>query len=168
MFEASNTDLGAEYRINKQFKLGAQIRYSYDRKKELDLTHDLRYSVDFKYRLKITKELKLDYRLRYQNKYIDLFEFVDEHKQKAHLRHRLELGYKIKNATVYASTELFREYVYFKKPAYNNLRFMLGTDFKTTYGKLGFALGYEYELNDPYPFEFFFLKLSYTLKLNNE
>jgi hypothetical protein len=162
------SDVGAQYSMNKRFKLAACLRYAYDRKKDLTLTHDMRYNLDLTYQTKSFFNMKLAYRLRYQNRYINLFTFVDEQTKKMHLRHQLEWQYTLKKYKIYANAELFRAYEYYKQPAFETLRITLGNEFDIAAGELDLGVGYERELNAANPLNFYFFKMNYTFKLKHD
>ena len=162
------SDIGLEYRINQAFKLGAGLRYSYDRKKDYNFTNDIRYNLDFKFKHELTKRFSFHYRLRYQHSYINLFTFVPEIERRSNLRNRIKLQYESKKHELYFSTELFREFVIYEKPEFNGLRFVLGDNFETGLGEFKFGLAYERELNEEYPLNFFFLKLNYFFDLKRD
>lgn len=156
------SELGAHYKINNAFKIGGNLRYAYDRKGDYRFTHDIRYNIDFKYKLELSKAAQLEYRFRYQNNFVDLFTYYDEHTRKAHTRNRIELQYELKKHELSFSTEIFRKYVLYRKPTYNMLRFSLGDQLKTPLGKIEYSLNYARELNTKYPMNFFFISMGYT------
>jgi long-subunit fatty acid transport protein len=166
--QKSISDIGVTYQINKQFKLGAGLRYSYDRKKDYTFTNDIRYNVDFKFKYKLIKHLSLRYRLRFQHNYINLFTFTPDIEEKSNLRNRIRLQYTLKQHAIYFGVELFREFVVYKKPAFNNLRLDIGDRVKTRFGEFKYGLAYERELNEEHPLNFFFLKLNYTFKFRHD
>ena len=47
-----NTDLGVQYKINKNFKLATNIRYSYNLRKLNLYSHDLRMNYDLGLKIK--------------------------------------------------------------------------------------------------------------------
>jgi hypothetical protein len=161
------TDIGVRYKINDQFKLGAGIRYAHARKGDNLFTDDIRYNLDFMYRLELSKKLDLKYRFRFQNNYINLSSYYDEFTRKANARNQVELQYERGIHTYYWNVELFREFVIYRRPYFNNLRMSIGDQVKTRLGVVDCFIGYARELNDPYPLNFFFLKIGYTFKFKH-
>jgi hypothetical protein len=162
------TDIGMRYKINDQFKLGANVRYAYARKKDYTFTNDIRYNLDFMYRLKLSKKLDLKYRFRFQNNFINLSSYYDEITRKSNARNQLELQYERGQHTFYANAELFREFMIYRRPSFNAIRICVGDQLKTGPGVVDYSFGYRRELNDPYPLNFFFVKLDYTFKLKKK
>ncbi len=166
--QKSITDLGLTYRINKQFSLGAGLRYSYDRKKDNEFTNDIRYNIDFKFKHKLTKHFNLYYRFRYQYNYINLFTYISDVDKKSNMRNRIKIQYSLKKHDIYFTTELFRKYVVYKKPSFNNLRITIGDQLKTERGDFKYGLAFERELDEEHPLNFFFLKLNYTFNFKHD
>jgi len=160
-------DFGGLYRVNKNFKLGGNIRYTYNAKRWKENEHHFRYNLDLKYRGRLSYRWRVLYRLRYQYEYAGLL--VDDVSLKVHysnIRNKLLFEYDLnKNNDVYLSGELFRLSLSYKDPFFNKIRFYLGDKFQTRIGKINIALGYEQELNNSYPLSFFFLKTVYTIRL---
>lgn len=166
--QKSITDLGLNYRINKQFKLGASIRYKYGRKKDYTFTNDIRYNVDFGFKSKLTKQLNFYYRFRFQHSYINLFTYLPDVDEKSNARNRIKLEYSHNKHAYFIAAELFREYAVYKTPEFNNLRLTIGDKLETKLGDFKYGIGYEKELNKEHSLDFFFLKLNYTFKLKHE
>lgn len=159
-----DTDLGLDYRINKNFDLNFGVRYAYAREKDRSFAQDFRYNIDFKVRLKKIKKITFDYRFRYQTTYENLFGY-DLDDTKLNFRNRLKVSYDLGEHELYFSSELFREYIVFKKPYFNKFRLNLGDKVNLFKGKLNYALSLEQELNDENPLTFVFLQLYYSFKL---
>lgn len=158
-------DLEVDYRINKNFKLGAGGRYDYARKNDFTFTNDIRYSLDIEYKTNFSEKFEFKYRMRYQHKYINLFTFNPEVEENSNFRNRLKMSYNFTKHSLYFSAELFRKYEYYQKPKFNNLRISLGDEFKIFKSEIDIAIAYERQLNNPYPLNFFFLNLGYCFKL---
>lgn len=60
-------DFGGKYKLNKNFKLGSNLRYTYNRKRTKDAENNYRYNFDLLYKSKFLPKLNLTYRLRYQH-----------------------------------------------------------------------------------------------------
>jgi hypothetical protein len=161
------SDIDVTYRINDQFKLGAGVRYAHARKKDNLFTDDIRYNLDFMYRLKLGENLDLKYRFRFQNNFINLSSYYDEFTRKAHARNLVELQYEREIHTFYCNAELFREFIIYRRPYFNALRMGIGDQLKIKSGAVDYSINYARELNDPYPLNFFFLKLGYTFKFKH-
>jgi hypothetical protein len=160
-------DFGSKYKMNKNFKLGANIRYIYNKKRWNETENNSRYNLDLNYKGNISTKLKLYYRLRYQK---DITNVLSETQMTnvnfSSIRNRIKIGYKInKNNRLYFSGEIFRSMEIFKSPYFNKTRFYLGNVIKTKIGDFNCSFGYEQEINTDYPLSFFFLKTVYTLKL---
>jgi len=162
--KTSITDLELGYRINRQFKLGTGLRYAYSRKSDYTFTNDIRYNVDFKYKLKLKKGLYLNYRFRFQQNHINLFTYISDLKKKSNARNRLHIEYVLNKHSLFFATELFREYITYKKPRFNNVRLSIGDKVKTKLGNIKYGLLFEHELNREHPLNLFILKFNYTFK----
>jgi hypothetical protein len=162
------SDLGVRYSINNQFKLGFNLRYAYAIKKEGVYTNDIRYNLDFMYKLKLSKHLDLKYRFRFQNNFINRSSYYEEFTRKSHARNQVELDYEVKKHTYYFTAELFREYVIYRRPHFDNLRMSIGDQIKGKLGVFDYSICYELELNDSHPLNFFFLRFDYTFKFKHK
>jgi len=159
------SDLGLDYKINKRFELGANLRYYMDKRLDKTIAQNWRYNVDFKYKKKLLKRTKLNYRLRFQSVYEDPFAVVSQG-VKSNLRNLVGISYKINDRNrAEFDVELFRSIIAYRKPYFNKLRLSLGNKFDTSIGKIGVAFNYERELNSDYPFNFFFFSINHNLKL---
>jgi hypothetical protein len=160
-------DFGGKYTLNKNFRLGANVRYIYDAKRWKDAENNFRYNFDLHYNGNISAKLKLFYRVRYQKEFVELFaDHLTPYDYYSGIRHKLKMRYNLnKKNKLFISGELFRLMETFKTPFYNKLRFEFGNEMKTGIGIFNFAFGYEQEINTNYPLSFFYLKTIYTLKL---
>ncbi len=159
------TDFGLVYEIDKNFKLGGNLRYSLNKKNDGDFSHDFRYNLDLRFKSKLSKRVKFKYRLRFQSTYQNFF-LKENDGLKSNFRNRIRLDYKLnKKHTFYISSELFREVIAFKKPNFNQLRMLIGDKFKTSIGKFDCSLAYERELGSENPLNFFFARVYYTFKI---
>lgn len=158
------TDVGLDYKINKNFGIGGGLRYYLERENDKTLSQDWRYNLDFKYKRKIGSGFKIKYRLRYQNVYEGLFEAIYQG-SKANVRNKLSLDYKVnKKHTIYVGAELFRKIENYRQPFFNQSRFEIGNEISNSIGKLDLSFCYERELNSNYPLNFFFGRINYTFK----
>ena len=160
-------DFGGKYTLNKNFKLGANLRYTYNAKRLQDSENNYRYNLDLKFKSKLITDLKLHYRLRYQHEYVNLFsEYQPTNNNYSGVRNKVLIQYAAnKQNEVFFSVELFRLIQTFRKPYFNKIRFYIGDNVKSERGRFNYSLGYEQELNSIDPLSFFFLKTIYTLKL---
>jgi len=160
-------DLGGKYKINKNFRLGANLRYTYNAKRWKETENNYRYNFDLRYKGRIMENLNLHYRLRYQHEYVNTFsEYLKTNIHHSNIRHRAKAEYKInKLHTSYFSAELFRLMEPFIEPYWNKVRFFIGDEIASRIGEFDVSFGYELETNTKYPLSFFFIKTKYTLKL---
>lgn len=161
-------DLGGKYKMNKNFKLGANLRFVHNQKRTKEAENNLRYNLDLNYNGEISKKLKFYYRLRYQQTFVNFFSSHQSNTnvKKSSVRHKTSIQHKInKKNKVYFSGELFRLIEQFREPYFNKVRFYIGDKFKSKIGKFNCALGYEQEINTDNPLSFFFIKTIFTLKL---
>lgn len=164
LIEKSISEVGIEYKINKQFKLGGNLRYSYDRGKDMDFSNDFRFNADLKFKRKFGDFFTFKYRLRYQETYEHFFEAVSEGVV-ANFRNKLAIERKLEKHTVYFCGEIFRERVIYKKAYFNKLRLAIGDRLETGLGQFQYALTYERELSSIYPLNFLFLRVNYLFKM---
>jgi len=159
------TDIGLEYKINKNFKLGGNVRYFLNKRSDKTISQDWRYNLDLKFKGKLSTKFKVKYRLRFQSNYKDLPAVIYEG-VKSNLRNKIAINYDVNEYNlVYFSSELFREIVAYRKPYFNKMRLLVGDKVKTKLGEFDVSLGYERELNSQYPLNYFFARIYYTFKL---
>lgn len=158
------SEIGLGYKINKNFALEANGRYTKNYKYSEPTQNDYRYNFDLRYDGKLSSDFKLYYRLRYQKEFYGNSvgnQFL--HYYETAFRHRIKLGWiKNKPHTIYSSVEIFRLTKKTREPFYSKYRLWLGDDFKLNPGKLDAALGIEHQLNDENPYTYYLLKLKYS------
>lgn len=159
--------VGGKYKMNKNFKLGANLRYTYNAKRWKEAENNYRYNLDLKYKAALSRKIRLYYRLRYQQEFVNLFsEYPTKNIHYSGLRNKIKIRYTLnKKNRLYVSQEFFRRKEIFKNPYFNKMRFYLGDEIKTKIGILSCSFGYEQEINADYPLSFLFLRVAYTLKL---
>ena len=166
-------DIGLKYPINKEFNLGANIRYIYNNKRVKEKENNFRYNLDITYKKKLTQKIKIYYRLRYQKEYINhyrniYYRLTGISNQKIYssvVRNKLKIKFKLtKKNTFYTSAELFRLIENFRDPYFNKIRFNIGEETKSKIGKFDFSLGFEKELHSDFPYSFLFFKMIYSIK----
>ena len=160
-------ELGGGYKLNKQFKLGVNMRNSYNKSRSGKIRNNNRFDLSLRYKKKLSKSFKLYYQLKFQQNFIDLLNsYTSQGYYTTTFRNKLLLKFKMseKNKT-YFSSELFRLSVPAKPAYFSNIRFLLGNKkrFKKTTFDLSF--GYERELNSEAPLSFFFTRLIFSLNL---
>jgi len=177
------TDLGANYKISKGFKVGFgyRILQSGSIKNGFDKQH--RLNLDMMYKQKLDR-LVLAYRLRYTNKNVRGITVANGDFNKHKFRLRVKAAYNIKNWKLdpYVSGELFYSKGYetvnfieeitegYAVSAFQKYRITIGTKYKT--GKVG-TLGMFYRIERQfasYPFAYNattwnIFGLNYTFKL---
>lgn len=160
-------DFGSKYKINKNFKLGANIRYIHNVKRWTVAENNYRYNLDLLYKGKLSNKLKIYYRLRYQKEYVNLLsEYEEINIHSSSIRNRIKAQFRANKINkLFISAELHRLIEMFKEPYFNLIRFHIGDNIKTKIGEFNCSIGYTQEINTNYPLSFFFLKTIYTLKL---
>lgn len=162
------TNLGVSYKVNKHFKLSGAGRYYLNKEKDNLLSQNWRYNLSFNLKFKLNKKFKLKYRARVQTKYQFSLENVYQGRA-SNFRNRITIDYKLnKKNHIYFGTELFREFVFYRKPYFNKIRLILGDKLSHNLGDFNYFIGYERELNTEHPFNYTFLGIYYTFKLKNE
>ena len=160
------TDLGLEYRINRNFSLQGNYRFTRDRKKDLSFENLSRYNFDLKYKGKLDF-LTVKYRLRYQ-KEVEGFRLYDQNIPfEKHLRHRLTLKINsMKIVEPYMSGEVFHLFRPTRYPVFEYVRLQAGVllDLKDA-GEVKAAWGFNRELGSAQPLVIYMFRLNYTYKL---
>lgn len=166
----ANSDLGFQYKINKNFKLGTKARYSYNLRKSSFYSHDFRMNYDLMFKVKLIQNLKLRYRLRFQQVYENLFtsKRYQVGSTTSNLRNKLQFDYTIKEHRIYVSTELFREMKLYKTPYFNKIRIVLGDQWENKLGNLNFAIAYERDLGVEHPLNYLFFRTYYTFEFEKK
>lgn len=160
-------DFGGKYKLNKNFKLGSNLRYTYNQNRTKDAENNYRYNFDLLYKNKFLLKLYLTYRLRYQHEYVNLsFRDHSENIKYSGIRNKVEVQYSVTHQhEIFLSGELFRLIQTYREPYFNKLRFYVGDEVKTKFGRQKYSFGYEQELNDKPTLSFFFIEAIYLLKL---
>jgi len=160
------SNLELEYAINKAFKLGGELRYSYNKKRDRSLSHDGRYAIHLNYQFEPIKDLEINYRIKYQQKYASIDNFHRHKKIDTNWRHRIKIQWeKFDNHKIYLSSEYFRGNEQFRAAFHDKYRITLGDKMKAGPGEIGFAVGYEQELEHSFPIKMMILKLNYHFDL---
>ena len=164
-----HSDVGLKYSIDKQFGLGANIRYFYKATPHSDPKVNLRYSLNINYKRKLLRRLHLYYRLTYQKTFINIRRHYAYNPQKisrSNVRNKIKLKVKYgKIHEFYFSCEIFRETTLFKEPYFDAIRLYIGDIVKSNFGKFNFALGIDREIQKKYPNLYLFAKIIYLYEL---
>lgn len=160
-------ELGGKYRLNKNFRFGGNLRYTYNAKRRSPAENSYRYNLDVLFNGKISSKLSIHYRLRYQREYVNLFkDYQSPQDDFTIIRNKIKLRYKTsKSNHIYTSVELFKLIETFRAPNFRLVRFYLGDKFDTKIGTFNCALSYNQSVNTTYPLSFFFLKTIYIIQL---
>jgi hypothetical protein len=166
----TNTELGLQYKINKNFAIGGAVRYIIDQKSDKIYTQDLRYNFDLQFKIKPIKKFQLSYRIRIQQKHENIAPttFARQQQSIANWRNRIKFSYRHRKHKTYITTELFRQFMIYRRPYFNKIRLVVGNKMTTKLGDIDIGLAYERELSTRFPLNFFFLKLSYTFSFEHK
>lgn len=162
------TQLGARYKINNHFKVGAGARYI----SKNDNTGNIqgyenyfRFHLDALYNHKIN-DFKFEYRLRYQNKN----ELGENDYANQHFRLKGSIGYNIKNWKLdpEISAEIFNHFEKNEENGFDKYRITIGTEYNMkNYGKIKLYYRYKKELNVNLPETKNIIGLKYTYTIKN-
>ena len=161
--EKSISELGIAYKINKKFKLEANARYSFSRKKDYTFTQDLKYGVSLRFKKKINSNFNFRYRIRGQKKHKDFFVKI-KHDIDWYLRNKASLDYNYKKHKLYVSAEVFKEFELYKLPYHSKYRIIIGDDIQNRLGEFSFSILYEKELKRIHPLQIIYFRIGYTFK----
>ena len=166
------TQLSADYKLFKGFKLGAGVRYIRDNDNQGNIQgyeNHFRFQVDAMYKHEIN-DFKIGYRLRYQNKNELGVSYDEGDYANQNIRFKTSLEYNIKNWKLDPkfSAEIFNRFQEGKENGFNKYRLTLGTDYKMkNFGKLGVFYRFEKELNVDFPETKNIIGLNYTYTFKN-
>jgi hypothetical protein len=158
------SDIGIVYKINKEFGLGADVRYYLNNHNDNVFTNDFRLSLDFKFKKKVNDILTFRYRLRYQDAYGYFFDGLSTGVVNT-FRNKISLSYNLHKHNIYLKTEIFRKREVYRKAYFNKFRLGLGDKFETGLGDFDYSIAYEHELSSKYPLKFLFLRVNYFFKI---
>lgn len=166
------TQLSADYKLFKGFKLGAGVRYIRDNDNQGNIQgyeNHFRFQIDAMYKHEIN-DFKIGYRLRYQNKNELGVSYDEGDYANQNIRFKTSLEYNIKNWKLDPkfSAEIFNRFQEGKENGFNKYRLTLGTDYKVkNFGKLGVFYRFEKELNVDFPETKNIIGLNYTYTFKN-
>lgn len=163
------TQLGAQYKINKHFKVGAAARYiSKNDNTGAVQGYDnyFRYHLEALYDHKIN-DFKLEYRLRYQNKN----ELGEDDYANQHLRLKAAVTYNIRNWKLdpEISAEIFDHFEKGEENGFDKYRITIGSAYNMKkFGKIKFYYRYKRQLNEEFPETKNIIGLKYTYTIKNK
>ncbi|MGB5419020.1 DUF2490 domain-containing protein [Algibacter sp.] len=163
------TQLGAEYSLMKNFKLGGGLRFIRENDNEGNVQgyeNHFRFNVDATYKHKIN-DFQLKYRLRYQNKNeLSVDDYANQQ-----LRFKTGIEYNIKKWKLDPkfSAEIFNQIGQENDNGFKKYRLTLGTDYKIkNFGTIGLFYRLEKELNETIPETTNIIGLKYTYTIKNK
>ncbi|KGL63616.1 DUF2490 domain-containing protein [Polaribacter sp. Hel1_85] len=167
------TQLTADYKLFKGFKLGAGVRYIRDNDNQGNIQgyeNHFRFQIDAMYKHEIN-DFKIGYRLRYQNKNELGVSYDEGDYANQNIRFKTSLEYNIKNWKLDPkfSAEIFNKFQEGEENGFNKFRLTLGTDYKTkNFGKIGVFYRYQKELNVDFPEATNVVGLKYIYTIKNK
>ncbi len=145
------TDLGVDYKVNKNFGLGANYRFYQNKNNDNVFVTQHRWSTDLKYKQDIGR-FELGYRLRFQNKDEDFYT-SDTGNNLYNLRNKFSAEYNIRNCKIdpFFSTELYRTINNSNDTDLSKLRWTLGVEYSIKkFGDIELYYRMDNELNLSY------------------
>ena len=160
-------NVGADYKIDKHFKVAADIRYTYNARRTRDAENEYRYNVDFHWRTNLGEHGSIRYRLRHQVEQANAIEeWGQTNDREIKYRHRVKLICQaMEDRRPYASIEIHRVSRSFREPHFDRLRMHVGHVWLAENHKWDLSLGYTRELHATYPLSFIFLFAQWNLDL---
>tara|TARA_B100000795_G_scaffold132558_1_gene98919 strand:- start:916 stop:1605 length:690 start_codon:yes stop_codon:yes gene_type:complete len=162
-------DIGLKHSINKEFKIGGNLRYTYNKKRVSFRENNFRYNLDISFKKKIIPKFDLQYRLRYQMEYVDLLSYfynpAPSDIYTVHIRNKAKLTLRVnKKNRLFFSSEIFRLTQKYRAPFFNKIRLYLGNEMKTSIGIFHYSIGFEEELDSRSPYSFILFKTIYVIR----
>lgn len=162
-------DLGLRYSINKEFDIGGDLRYTYNKKRVSYRENNFRYNLDISFKKKIMPKLDLRYRMRYQKEYVDFLSYFWDPSPSdiysIHIRNKAKLTLKVnKKNRLFFSSEIYRLTQKHRAPFFNKFRLYLGNEMKTSIGVFNYSIGFQKELDSIYPYSFILFKTIYVIR----
>ena len=157
------TEVGLRYRINKNFALQGDIRFTQDKKGDNSYKALTRYNFDLRYKGRL-KYMSIHYRIRYQNEVEGWNVFDQDTDYERQFRNRISLRVNaLKHIVPYASAEIFQTFSPYEYPHFDYYRIILGMRFEPgNFGEFNLGWGFNRELTSDYPAMVFLFKLNYT------
>ena len=157
------SQLGIDYRINKNFSLEGRYRYIKNQNKLGIYEDHSRYSLGIDYKGAL-RNFSIKYRLRYQKK-VESLKLLDNNELfEKNVRNRITVEYKrFKNIKPFISAELFQLHQLYETPKFDFIRYQAGLSYDVgPIGKFKVSYGIERELEDALPFTNFILSINYN------
>jgi hypothetical protein len=163
------SEIGLRYEIDKNFRIGADLRYMHNRRNDNSFSNDLRYNLDLRFKAEIIDRLRIRYRLRYQQLFGNFFTLDRDntYRTETNFRNKLQFDYSFKYHQIYIASDLFREYEFNTVPSFKKLRICIGDKIDYKNGEINLTFAYERDLRKVHPLHFFFIKLGYKFKTND-
>ncbi|MDF1572698.1 MAG: DUF2490 domain-containing protein [Bacteroidales bacterium] len=159
------TELGVEYRVDRNISLEAGYRYARNRKKNDSFEVRSRYNIDLNYEGN-TYYFSLRARVRYTKEIEGLQMLNPIIPYEKYFRTRLEVRYnRLGRVEPYLIGEIFQLYEMFEYPEYDKFRLMGGVRLDAGKpGDINIEYGVIRELNIAIPFTYYLLKINYTFE----
>ncbi len=160
------TDVGIEYKLNKNFRFAVNYRYTQKHSKEDYYSYRHRFYTDIKYSKKI-KPFEVSVRSRFQDQYSDIGRASDGGIAEYYFRNKLSLNWNTKKPySPYISVELFSPLTYLRNVAFDNIRSSAGVEYTfTKHQKIDLSYMIQKELNVSNPQTDFIIEIGYSYKL---
>jgi hypothetical protein len=165
--EISNyfTELGLRYKINRNFALEGDLRFTRDKKRDNSYVNYMRYNFDLRYKGRLDF-LTIYYRMRYQKEAEGMEVFEINAPYVKQFRNRIKLGVtSLKQIEPYVSAEIFQIFTPLYSSQFEYYRIVAGIRYEP--GKIGefdFGWGFNREISSPEPAMIFMFKINYTYK----
>jgi opacity protein-like surface antigen len=159
------TELGLEYRVDRNISLEAGYRYARNRKKNDSFEERSRYNVDLNYEGN-TYYFSFRARARYTKEVEGLLILDPTISYEKYFRTRIEIRYnRLGSLEPYVSGEVFQLSEMFEYPKYDKFRLMGGVRLDAGRpGDINIGYGMIRELNALFPYTYYLLKINYTYK----
>ncbi|MCH2234234.1 MAG: DUF2490 domain-containing protein [Crocinitomicaceae bacterium] len=161
-------ETGVNYEISKNFSIASDFRYSYTKGGNQEFRNDLRYNLDFNYKQPFAKDFSFNLRLRYQHRFTNMFTFTPEYESDFKYRFRGRFKWNKKTHKFYSSTELFRSFTPYTKAEFDALRIVIGDKLNFNNNIIDLSLAYQRNTDNEIPFNFYFLRVIYTLNIERD
>ena len=168
MTEINNyfTEAGLRYRINKNFALEGDFRYTRDKKQDNTYESLSRYNFDLRYKGKLDF-LTIYYRLRYQKEVEDMKIFDLNAPYEKQFRNRITIGLNsLKKIEPYVSAEIFQVFTPYVSSQFKYYRVVGGIRYEPgRFGQFNVAWGFNRELVSAEPAMIYMFKIKYKYEL---
>ncbi len=159
------TELGIRYKINRNFALEGDLRFTRDKKKDNSYENYLRYNFDLRYKGRLDF-LTIYYRMRYQKEAegMDVFEMNALYVK--HFRNRITLSINsLKKIEPYVRAEIFQVFTPHYRSQFEYYRIIAGIRYEPgNIGEFDLGWGFNRELSSSQPAMIYMFKINYTYK----